>query len=90
MNFLCVIPARYGSKRVKYKNLKNISGEPLVYWTIKFAKKIKDISNIIVTTDDKDIQKIALKKKVICSNLRPKNLSTDNVKTSDVCFASSI
>ena len=36
---LCVIPARSGSKGIKNKNMVNLKGKPLIYWTIKIAKK---------------------------------------------------
>ena len=40
----------------------------------------------MVSTDDKKIKKIAIKNKVMCENLRPKKLSNDESKTSDVCL----
>ena len=38
---VCVIPARSGSKGIKNKNIINLKGKPLIYWTIKLAKKVK-------------------------------------------------
>ena len=38
-NYLCFIPARIGSSRLKNKNLKKINKNTLVEITIKLAKK---------------------------------------------------
>ena len=43
MKNLAIILARKGSKRLKNKNFKILNGKPLIYWTIKFAKKNKNI-----------------------------------------------
>ena len=59
---LTIIPARSGSKGVKNKNIKLINGKPLIYWTIKEAKKSK-LSQIIVSTDSKNIKNF---KKIWC------------------------
>ncbi len=78
MKSLIVIPARGGSKRLKNKNKKNLLGKPLIEYTINFAKKIKVTPYILVSTNDKDIIEIALKKKVLAPWLRPSHLSKDN------------
>tara|TARA_Y100000992_G_C21223971_1_gene471953 strand:- start:39 stop:182 length:144 start_codon:yes stop_codon:yes gene_type:complete len=38
---LIIIPARKGSKRIKNKNLVKVLNNPLIKWTINYAKKIK-------------------------------------------------
>jgi len=58
---LCVIPARGGSKRIKNKNIISFKSKPLIYWTIKAAKKTKYIDKIIVSTDSIKIKKEAEK-----------------------------
>ena len=40
-NYVCIIPARSGSKRLKNKNIKLLNNKPLIYWTIKMAKREK-------------------------------------------------
>ena len=40
-NNVALIPARSGSKTIKNKNLINIKGHPLIYYTLKEAKKSK-------------------------------------------------
>jgi len=86
MKIAVIIPARAGSKRLKKKNRLKINNKPLIEWTIKFAKKIKKIQIILVSTDDWKIKNIANKNKVLCERLRPKKLSKDISKTSDVCL----
>ena len=75
-NFVAVIPARVGSKEIKKKNIFPINGHPLVSYSIEAAKKSKFIKDIFVTTDGKDIAKVAKKygAKII---KRPKRLSND-------------
>ena len=61
---LCVIPARAGSKGIKNKNMVNLKGKPLIYWTIKIAKKIRYFDKIVVSTNSKKIKKFSEKNKV--------------------------
>tara|TARA_A100001011_G_C14305617_1_gene842969 strand:- start:70 stop:762 length:693 start_codon:yes stop_codon:yes gene_type:complete len=84
MKFLCVIPARYGSKRVKFKNLKKINGKPLVYWTLNFADKIKKFDKIVISSDSKKITKIANQFKNIDQILRPTAIAKDNTDMTEV------
>ena len=73
----CFIFARGGSKGIKNKNLVKLDGKPLLYYSIKIAKKIKFIKKIFVSTDNKDIARYAKKNKVYVIE-RPKKLSQDN------------
>jgi len=82
-DFLCLIPARSGSKSVKNKNIKNIYGKPLIYWTIKEAIKSKCFKEVFVSTDSKKIQFLAKKFGAQCPYLRPKNISGDKSSTLD-------
>ena len=43
MSFVCIVPARGASRRIKNKNLKLMAGKPLIAWTIQAAKKAKYI-----------------------------------------------
>lgn len=49
---LAVIPARGGSKRIPKKNTRELSGTPLIAYTIAAALKSGLFDRIIVTTDD--------------------------------------
>ena len=70
------IGARKGSKGIKNKNIKKIFGKPLIYWTLKHAKKIKNVSTIIVNSDSEEILNLAKKMKVDIALNRPKKLSS--------------
>lgn len=79
MNILSIIPARYGSKGVKKKNIKLLNGKPLIYYTIKESLKSKFINKTIVSTDNSEIQNISLEYGAECPFLRPKKISGDNI-----------
>ena len=77
MSILAIIPARKGSKQLPKKNLAKIEGKSLVEIAINVAQGVKQINNILVSSDCKEILKIAKKNKVLTS-LRPNELSCDN------------
>lgn len=52
------IPVRGGSKSIPLKNIKEICGKPLVYWTIKAAVMSKNIDIVYVSTDSEQIQNV--------------------------------
>ena len=74
------IPARGGSKGVPGKNIKEFAGKPLVVHSIEYALNCSQIDEVVVSTDDNKIAKIALKAgaKVV---IRPPELSTDSATT---------
>lgn len=76
---LAVIPARGGSKGIPRKNLIDFNGMPLIASSIHHAKDCCMIDRILVSTDDLDIQKIALSYGAEAPFLRPKELSEDQV-----------
>ena len=77
MKNVVFIFARSGSKGLKNKNIKKFAGKPLLYWTIKQAKKIKNIDDIILSTDSAKIAKIGKKYGASVYFLRPKKLAND-------------
>ena len=77
MSILCFIPARAGSKGIKNKNLFKINSKPLIYYTIKFAQKIKN-NFIFVSTDSAKILKYTNKLNLNNNYIRPKRLSGDS------------
>ena len=83
-NILAIIPARGGSKGVKRKNIKELNGHPLIYYTIKAALRSKYINRVIVSTDDCEIEKVAKSNGAEVPYLRPKELAGDNSSTVDV------
>ena len=60
MKSIVVIPARGGSKRIPKKNISIISGEPALGLLISKLDSTDLFDEIIVSTDDADINKIAI------------------------------
>ncbi len=80
---LGITPARGGSKGIPGKNIKEISGKPLIAWTIEAAKESKMIDRYVVSTEDEEIAEISRKygADVIA---RPQELATDEATTLSV------
>lgn len=74
---LCLICVRSGSKGLKNKNILKINNKSLLQISIELAKKIKEIKQIVISTDSIKIAKIAVKFGAKILFLRPKNLSKD-------------
>lgn len=55
---VALIPVRGGSKSIPLKNVKQICGRPLVYWTIKAACQSNNIDKVYVSTDSERIKDI--------------------------------
>ena len=53
---IAFIPVRGGSKSIPLKNIKEICGKPLVYWTVKAACYCKYIDKVYVATDSSIIK----------------------------------
>ncbi|WP_057935969.1 pseudaminic acid cytidylyltransferase [Algoriphagus resistens] len=58
---LCIIPARGGSKRIPRKNIKDFLGKPIIAYSIEAALNSGLFDEVMVSTDDQEIAKIALK-----------------------------
>lgn len=59
-NVIAVIPARFQSTRLENKLLLPIDGKPLILHTLERAKAAKNISRVIVATDDARILNVVL------------------------------
>lgn len=55
-----IIPARGGSKGIPRKNLVDVCGIPLLVWSIEHAKTASAVDEVIVTTDDSEIGRLAM------------------------------
>jgi len=86
--YLVIIPARGGSKSVPKKNIKLLGDKPLIHYTIEVARKIFKDSDIYISTDSKEIKRVAEETGIHVPFLRPKELSTDNTSTRDVLLHS--
>lgn len=81
---VCIIPARGGSKRIPKKNIKLFHGKPLIAYSIEAALKSNLFDKVIVSTDDEEIAKIAIKYGAVIPFIRPKELSDDFIGTGAV------
>jgi len=81
---LVIIPARGGSKGVPRKNIKLLSGKPLIHYTIEAAQEVFDNVNICVSTDDEEIKSTAEKKGLFVPFLRPNELASDTAGSYEV------
>ena len=80
---IAIIPARIGSKRLKFKNIIQFNNKPLITWTLKAAVESKVFSKIYVSTDSILIKKkIKPYKKKVNFLFRPRKFSGDKTKTS--------
>jgi YrbI family 3-deoxy-D-manno-octulosonate 8-phosphate phosphatase len=57
---MAIIPARGGSKGIPRKNVRLLQGEPLIAHSIRHARLAKEITRIVVSTDDDEIAEISL------------------------------
>ena len=81
---LCIIPVRGGSKGIPRKNLRNIFRKiTLLEWTINQAKEAFSRDDIIISTEDSEMKKVAQSCNVRVID-RPKYLAKDNSKTISV------
>ena len=74
---IAIIPARGGSKRIKNKNIKLFNNKPMIFWSISTALKSKLFDQIIVSTDNYKIAKIAKDCGAIVPFMRDKKLADD-------------
>tara|TARA_B100000900_G_C20497608_1_gene682321 strand:+ start:366 stop:1073 length:708 start_codon:yes stop_codon:yes gene_type:complete len=80
---LGIIPARKGSKRLKNKNILDLSGKPLIYYSIKASINSKYIDETFVSSDSQKILDISYSygaKKIE----RPKSISNDEASSFSV------
>jgi CMP-N,N'-diacetyllegionaminic acid synthase len=61
---IAVIPAKSGSLRLKNKNIRILNKKPMIYWSIKYAKKSKLLDKIYVSTNSKKISDLMKKYKI--------------------------
>ena len=80
---LGVIPARGGSKGVPLKNIINVGGKPLIYYSIQCAKYSKYIDRTVISTDDLLIKRVAEECGGDVPFMRPEELAKDTSKTID-------
>jgi CMP-N,N'-diacetyllegionaminic acid synthase len=79
---IAVIPARGGSKTVPGKNIRPLSGRPLITWSIKVAQQVTEIDRVIVSTDDAQIASVSREHGAEIYP-RPPHLATDEALVID-------
>lgn len=85
MKILTVIPARGGSKGIPKKNIRFIAGQPLLAYAIKCAKQSSYDMEVVVSSDEKEIQNIAGKFGAYVID-RPAQLAGDKVTLDPVIY----
>lgn len=78
---VAVIPARGGSVRIPRKNIRLMSGSPLIAWPIKTALASGIFQDVVVSTDDIEIADVARAEGASIYFMRPAELSGDSVGT---------
>jgi len=81
---LALIPARGGSKGVPRKNVRMVSGRPLIAWTIEAAKASRYIDRLILSSDDEEIMRVAQEYGCEVPFRRSPELATDECGSMDV------
>jgi 3-deoxy-manno-octulosonate cytidylyltransferase (CMP-KDO synthetase) len=61
MKIVAVIPARYKSSRFEGKPLAGILGKPMIWWVYNQVKKVDEINEVYVATDDNKIKSVCEK-----------------------------
>lgn len=56
---IAIIPARGGSQRIPRKNIRSFNGRPILEWSVRAAHASGQFDEIMVSTEDPDIAKIA-------------------------------
>lgn len=81
MEVLAIVPARGGSKGIPGKNIKDLAGHPLIYYSIKAGQESKYVTRTVLSTEDEKIKKVAQE---VCNCEvvdRPMELAQDETKT---------
>jgi CMP-N-acetylneuraminic acid synthetase len=84
VNILGVITARGGSKRIPKKNIKELLGKPLIYYTIKAALDSRLMTKVILSSDDDEIIGIGKDMGVEVPFKRPRELADGTTPTIEV------
>lgn len=75
---LGIIPARGGSKGVPRKNIRPLAGKPMIAYSIEAALGAKSLADVVVSTEDEEIARIAKDLGAWVPFLRPAELAQDS------------
>ncbi|MFA6078168.1 MAG: pseudaminic acid cytidylyltransferase [Candidatus Omnitrophota bacterium] len=82
-NSIAIITARGGSKRIPRKNIRDFLGQPILKYSIDAALNARCFDEVMVSTDDMEIQKTALSFGAKVPFLRSEEASGDYATTAD-------
>ena len=82
-DIVAIIPARSGSKSLVDKNIKELSGHPLIAYSIAAAKLSKKIDRVIVSTNSQEYADITRQYGAEVPFIRPDEFSTDTATDKD-------
>lgn len=77
--YLCVVPARGGSKRLPRKNILEMDGVPMISYSIQAAQETELFDEVYVATDDEEIANIAREYGATVPYIMPDELCGDQV-----------
>jgi len=80
---IAIIPARRGSRGIPHKNTMNLSGKPLIQWTLDAAIGSACIDRILVSTDDLSVRTIVAEQGIEVLR-RPSELASDTASAAQV------
>ncbi len=86
MSKIAIITARGGSKRIPGKNIKDFLGRPILTYSIEAALKSGVFDEVMVSTDDEEIARIARQAGAKVPFMRSEETSNDFATTNDVLF----
>lgn len=81
---ICIIPARGGSKRIPRKNIKLFLEKPIIAYSIEAALKCGLFEEVMVSTDDQEIEDVALSYGAMVPSRRSAKNSDDFATTLEV------
>ncbi|MBS3067613.1 acylneuraminate cytidylyltransferase family protein [Candidatus Micrarchaeota archaeon] len=84
LNVLCTVCARGGSKGIPGKNRALIAGKPLIFYTFDTAKECEYLDDIIISTNDDEVIKLAKARGINVPFKRPENISGDDASKIEV------
>lgn len=83
---LGLILARGGSKRLPGKNIRPLAGKPLLAWSIEAARACPAVADVVVSTDDEAIARVAREHGARVPFLRPPALAGDASTSADAAL----
>ena len=81
---IAIITARGGSKRIPRKNIRDFCGKPIIAYSIEKAIESQIFSEVMVSTDDKEIADVAISYGAKVPFFRTSNNSDDHSTTAEV------